>query len=52
MKDVVTLTQEGSGIQLRQYQERVARAVIHSVTKHRGDSIVVIFPRQSGKNEL
>lgn len=38
--------------QLRLYQTQAANAVIDSVVKDRGLSLVVMFPRQSGKNEL
>jgi len=41
-----------SGLTLRSYQVPVARAIIDSVLNARGLSFVVIFPRQSGKNEL
>lgn len=41
-----------SGIKLRKYQRAVAEAVFRSVENRRGDSLVVLFPRQSGKNEL
>jgi hypothetical protein len=41
-----------SSLVLRPYQLQVARRIIDSVLNNRGDSIVVIFPRQSGKNEL
>ncbi len=50
--DVVLFAQYGSRIRLRSYQEEVARAVVDSVTNQLGLSIVVVFPRQSGKNEL
>jgi len=51
-RDIVQFTQAGSGLHLRKYQVEVARAVIHSAMDHLGLSIVVMFPRQSGKNEL
>jgi len=41
-----------SGIRLRSYQRNIAQAVVDSVTRQRGLTFVVIFPRQSGKNEL
>jgi len=41
-----------SGLALRRYQEDVARAVADSVIHKKGLSFVVLFPRQSGKNEL
>lgn len=40
------------GLHLRNYQKKVARAVVRSVVQGKGESIVVMFPRQSGKNEL
>jgi hypothetical protein len=50
--DPCLFAQEASGITLRQYQVEVAQAVTRSVINHYGDTIVVMFPRQSGKNEL
>src|SRR4030067_1993883 len=41
-----------SDLQLRGYQGEVARVIVDSVIHKQGKSIVVIFPRQSGKNEL
>ena len=40
------------GRKLRAYQSEVAGAVIDSVLNQRGLSLAVMFPRQSGKNEL
>lgn len=40
------------GRTLRSYQQAVAEAVLESVFARAGRSIVVVFPRQSGKNEL
>jgi hypothetical protein len=37
---------------LRSYQEQVALAIVNSVKTNAGLSFVVMFPRQSGKNEL
>jgi hypothetical protein len=48
----VTLFCEASGIHLRSYQHQVAKAIIDSALSGKGYSFVVIFPRQSGKNEL
>ena len=39
------------GIPLRPYQQEVADAILKSILGHIGLSFVVIFPRQSGKNE-
>jgi hypothetical protein len=52
LRDVVKFSGSVSGVQLRLYQQDVARAVVDSILYHRGLSIVVVFPRQSGKNEL
>ena len=43
---------ECSNIKLRDYQRGVAQAIIASITSRAGLSFVVMFPRQSGKNEL
>jgi len=48
----VSLFCEGSGIRLRSYQKQVAESIVDSVIHGKGLSFVVIFPRQSGKNEL
>ncbi|HOV30917.1 MAG TPA: hypothetical protein PLX92_04910 [Anaerolineaceae bacterium] len=40
------------GAQLRAYQQQVAKAVVDSVLAQCGLSLVVMFPRQSGKNFL
>ena len=40
------------GVVLRKYQETVAYAICNSVLYAGGHSFVVMFPRQSGKNEL
>lgn len=41
-----------AGLKLRSYQREVCAAVADSVLAGRGLSLVVMFPRQSGKNEL
>ena len=50
--DIKVFSQKGSRIKLRKYQEQAAEAIIDSVKKAKGRTIVVVFPRQSGKNEL
>ena len=40
------------GVRLRSYQEAAARAIVDSVLAQRGLAFGVMFPRQSGKNEL
>ncbi len=52
LKDISLFTKHGAGLQLRDYQEKVAHAVVDSVFHRKGLTFVVIFPRQSGKNEL
>jgi hypothetical protein len=52
LSDAVYFCKEASDLQLRQYQQAVAHAVIASVIGELGLSFVVMFPRQSGKNEL
>src|SRR5512137_2421735 len=48
----ISLFTEGGGIRLRNYQQQVAEAIVDSVIHKKGQSFVIIFPRQSGKNEL
>jgi hypothetical protein len=52
LRDVVGFIREASGLELRAYQVEVARAIIEDIQAGRASTIVVIFPRQSGKNEL
>lgn len=50
--DIVLFARVASGIRLRKYQQEAARAIVDSVLGNKGYSFVIIFPRQSGKNEL
>ncbi len=50
--DILAFAEIASGLKLRAYQKAVAAAVAESVIHKRGLTFVVIFPRQSGKNEL
>jgi hypothetical protein len=52
LEDPAAFAEFLSGLRLRAYQVPVARAIAHSVLEQRGLSFVVLFPRQSGKNEL
>ncbi|MHB8855757.1 MAG: hypothetical protein ACYC6K_03955 [Bellilinea sp.] len=52
LTDPVEFIKRSSKLSLRSYQVEVARAVVESVIFKRGLSFVVLFPRQSGKNEL
>jgi hypothetical protein len=50
--DVSRFAWSTSDIRLRSYQCEAARAVARSVLGKQGLSLVVMFPRQSGKNEM
>jgi hypothetical protein len=52
LMDPVVFAHQVSRLKLRAYQISVARAVAESVKTDQGLSFVVMFPRQSGKNEL
>lgn len=52
ISDIVAFTRLFGGLRLRTYQQAVARAILRSVLGGLGHAIVVMFPRQSGKNEL
>lgn len=52
MRDPVSFTERTGGIRLREYQCGPMLSILKSVLGHRGLSFVVMFPRQSGKNEL
>lgn len=52
LRDIVLFCQYASGITLREYQKAPLRRILDSILNKHGDTIVVIFPRQSGKNEI
>ncbi len=52
LEDPLRFARAASGITLRDYQAEAALAVLDSVRRRLGLSFVVMFPRQSGKNEL
>jgi hypothetical protein len=52
LRDVGLFAQHAGHVELRSYQLPVAQAVVESVLQRRGHTFVVMFPRQSGKNEL
>jgi len=52
LRDAALFSAVGSRIRLRSYQIQVANAIIDSAIKDKGLSFVIIFPRQSGKNEV
>ena len=45
-------TSESGNITMRPYQLEPAKAIINSIKKKRGDTIVLIISRQAGKDEL
>ncbi|MBE3038695.1 MAG: hypothetical protein IMZ62_07775 [Chloroflexi bacterium] len=52
LRNPLVFAESASGLKLRRYQEQVATAVVNSIMDHQGLTFVVMFPRQSGKNEL
>ena len=52
LRNVNLFCEEAGGIRLRSYQQQVAEAIVDSAIRGKGLSFVVVFPRQSGKNEL
>lgn len=52
LREVEHFTSVFGSIQLRQYQKAVASSIVESILGNKGLSIVVMFPRQSGKNLL
>jgi hypothetical protein len=50
--DMRTFTISTNVLRLRKYQSDVAMTIVNSIVHQAGLSIVVQFPRQSGKNEL
>jgi hypothetical protein len=52
LRDPIQFTEMTGGIRLRDYQRGPMEAILRSVLGHKGLSFVVMFPRQSGKNEL
>lgn len=52
LRDVDGFVEFVSGLKLRAYQRGVARCIVDSIIHRRGRTFIVIFPRQSGKNEL
>ena len=51
-KDIDTFCSECAGIRLRSYQKAPAYAIIKSLKERAGRTFVIMFPRQSGKNEV
>src|SRR4030067_3201255 len=43
---------QACGVQLRPYQSEPLGRIMESIRNHLGHTIVIVFPRQSGKDEL
>lgn len=52
LRSPTRFTKAFHGISLRQYQQRPAEAILASIQQNLGLTFVILFPRQSGKNEL
>ncbi len=52
LRDPALFAEHAGGMRLRGYQQAASRAIVDSVVRREGRTFVVIFPRQSGKNEL
>jgi len=52
MRDPIRFTEYTGGIHLREYQCGPMLSILRSVLGRKGLSFVIMFPRQSGKNEL
>lgn len=52
LDNIELYTEYASGLKLRAYQREAARIIINSILCRLGLTIVIIFPRQSGKNEV
>jgi hypothetical protein len=52
IRDIATFTLFGGKLKLRSYQLEVAQRICDSVLDRVGLTFVIMFPRQSGKNEL
>ena len=50
--DISYFCSEASGLTLREYQKAPAYAILKSIQEKAGRCFVIMFPRQSGKNEL
>jgi hypothetical protein len=51
-KSFPDFTKRGGGIEMRSYQLDAANAIIDSIINKLGRTFVLVFPRQSGKDEL
>jgi hypothetical protein len=51
-ESICEFSEHAAGLRLRSYQRAVAQAIINSAVSKSGLTFVVMFPRQSGKNEV
>ena len=52
LSDFRLFTSQSLGFRLRSYQLEAAQAVLDAIQRARADALVMMFPRQSGKNTL
>ena len=52
LRELLLFVHGASRFKLRAYQREVFEAILDSVLQRKGLTFVVMFPRQSGKNEL
>jgi hypothetical protein len=51
-KTFANYTERGAGITMRPYQNTPAKAILKSILKKQGHTIVIVMSRQAGKDEL
>ncbi len=52
LNDFPAFTEQVPGFHLRSYQKQAAKSILDSILNKSGNSLVMMFPRQSGKNTL
>ena len=52
LANVSSFIQRTSGLQLRPYQVAPLASLLNSINNQYGDTIIIVFPRQSGKDEF
>jgi hypothetical protein len=52
LRDFRLFCEQSPGFRLRSYQLIAAQGILEAIRRHKGQTVVVMFPRQSGKNTL
>ena len=52
LRDFRRFCEQSAGFHLRAYQLVAAQGILEAIRRHKGQTVVVMFPRQSGKNTL